>query len=175
MNIPNTISDNIRRIREHKGLKQSDLAKALDMDAPNYHRLERRDSKLTIEQLKRIAKVLEVSIYQILGTDNETLPNDLISEILNNYPGKETEWLKINMVGIVIASKTLAYQLGIGNLRHIDEAGTIFRVPVKDLKKTQMDDLRRKGWTMELTDDHKLELQIIINKLTNSINSLAEF
>ena len=61
------ISKNIKTIRETKGLKQSDIAKILEMERTNYHRLESRGEKLTIEQLQSIAGALGVSAVELLG------------------------------------------------------------------------------------------------------------
>ena len=61
------ISKNIKTIRESKGLKQSDIAKVLEMERTNYHRLESRGEKLTIEQLQSIAGALGVSVGELLG------------------------------------------------------------------------------------------------------------
>ncbi|GAB3956407.1 hypothetical protein GCM10028805_46160 [Spirosoma harenae] len=72
-----SISDNIRTIRVAKGLKQSDLAKALDIETSNYNRFENRGDKLTIEQVKRIANALGVTLGELLGYEDAGLPKEL--------------------------------------------------------------------------------------------------
>ncbi len=64
------ISKNIFSIRESKGIKQYEVAEKLGIEPPNYSRLEKRGDKLTIEQLKKIAEALEVSIYDLFGIEN---------------------------------------------------------------------------------------------------------
>lgn len=61
------ISDTIKRIRESKRIPQASIAESLEMDRANYNKLEKRGSKMTIEQLQSIADALEVSILDILG------------------------------------------------------------------------------------------------------------
>ncbi len=61
------ISEIIKQVRETKGIKQVDIAKAIGVERGNYFRLEKRGEKLTIEQLQNIATALEVSIAQLLG------------------------------------------------------------------------------------------------------------
>ena len=69
------ISKNIKTIRETKGLKQSDIAKILEMERTNYHRLESRGEKLTIEQLQSIAGALGVSVGELLGIEAKVETN----------------------------------------------------------------------------------------------------
>ena len=43
------MSKTIIKIRESKGLKQSEVAARMGLDQPNYSRLEKRGIKLTLE------------------------------------------------------------------------------------------------------------------------------
>lgn len=61
------ISKNIISIRESKGIKQSEIAQMLDIEQSNYSRLEKRGSKLTLEQIEKIADALNVTVAEILG------------------------------------------------------------------------------------------------------------
>jgi transcriptional regulator with XRE-family HTH domain len=61
------ISENIRKLRESKGYTQSKLADILQMERGNYHRLENRGNKMTIEQLQGIADALGVSVGPTKG------------------------------------------------------------------------------------------------------------
>lgn len=60
------ISNSIIKIRTEKHLKQSDIADRLGIERSNYARLEKRGSKLTIEQLEQIAKAMDVTLLDIL-------------------------------------------------------------------------------------------------------------
>jgi transcriptional regulator with XRE-family HTH domain len=61
------VSNNIRSIREKKGLTQVDIANRLGTERSNYARLENRDVNLTLKQIQEIADALEVSVYEIIG------------------------------------------------------------------------------------------------------------
>lgn len=61
------VSNNIRSIREKKGLTQVDVANRMSTERSNYARLENRGINLTLKQVQEIADALEVSIYEIIG------------------------------------------------------------------------------------------------------------
>lgn len=66
------ISKNIKAIRESKGYTQARLADSLQMERANYHRLENRGTKMTIEQLQSVADALGVSLGEVLGIEGTT-------------------------------------------------------------------------------------------------------
>lgn len=65
------ISKSIRAIREERRLTQQDVADILEMERSNYARLEARGNKLTLEQLEKIGEALGVSVFELLGQDEE--------------------------------------------------------------------------------------------------------
>lgn len=69
VNLRMDIVKSIVAIRESKGLKQSEIASKMDIDQPNYSRLEKRGEKLSVEQLRAIANALEVSLNEILNLE----------------------------------------------------------------------------------------------------------
>lgn len=66
------LSEKITKLRESKNIKQSEMAKALGIDQPNYSRLEKRGEKLTIEQLQRISELLGVDIAYFFTENTPT-------------------------------------------------------------------------------------------------------
>lgn len=82
--------ESIKDIRESKRLSQVEVAKRLDIDTQNYHRLEKRGKKLSIEQLENIAHALEVSIFDILGKEQNT-SNQENKELRNKIDQLETD------------------------------------------------------------------------------------
>lgn len=64
------LSKNIREIRESLKIKQIEMANALDIDPPNYARLEKRGNKLSFEQLQQIADVFKMSVVDIISYPN---------------------------------------------------------------------------------------------------------
>ena len=61
------IGDKIRKVRELKGYKQEYVADQLGMSVTAYGNLERGDSSPSFDRLEEIAKVLEVSVVDILN------------------------------------------------------------------------------------------------------------
>lgn len=60
------VSKNIRAARTEKGITQVDIARQLGIERTNYHRLENRGNKLTIEQATAIAQALNMSLIELL-------------------------------------------------------------------------------------------------------------
>lgn len=69
------VSNNIKAIRTEKGITQAEVARIIGVERTNYHRLENRGEKLTIEQLKQIAEALGVTIIDILSWDESAKQN----------------------------------------------------------------------------------------------------
>ncbi|AYQ32513.1 helix-turn-helix domain-containing protein [Runella sp. SP2] len=70
------LSYNIKSIREAKRVKQLEIAAALEIDPSNYAKLERRGSKLSVEQLEKIARVLDVSVTELITGEPQVVKND---------------------------------------------------------------------------------------------------
>ena len=63
-----TITGNIKLIRDQKGYSQKTMASKLDIEQASYSRLESDESKLTIDRLQEIAKILETDISTLLDS-----------------------------------------------------------------------------------------------------------
>lgn len=63
------IAKNIRKIRELRGYSQEFVATQLEMSQRQYHRLESGESDFSLKKLEIICRVLEVSLFQLLGFD----------------------------------------------------------------------------------------------------------
>lgn len=62
-----TISKNIRRLREQKGISQDRLSKLADISLNTIAKLEINDSQNpTIETLQKIAKALDVGVEDLI-------------------------------------------------------------------------------------------------------------
>jgi transcriptional regulator with XRE-family HTH domain len=61
-----SLSDKIISIRMAKNISQSAIAKSMGIEPSNYPRLEKRGSKLTLEQVEKIAEALGVSVLELL-------------------------------------------------------------------------------------------------------------
>ena len=65
----NIVSKRIRQLRVLKGISQEYMAEELGITQPSYARLEAEDSRINIERLKIIAKILEVSLSDLLNEE----------------------------------------------------------------------------------------------------------
>jgi len=64
--ISKRLGDNIRRIRQEKGMSQGDISRALDMDRGYISRIENGTKNPTILNLEKIAKALGVPVVELL-------------------------------------------------------------------------------------------------------------
>lgn len=87
----------LRYYREKKEYTQEDLAEELGIDAVNYGRIERGQTKLTIERLFKIAEILDFDISDFF--ENEIQKNekiDMIKKIEKNQQSILNELKSIN-------------------------------------------------------------------------------
>ncbi|KMK52524.1 hypothetical protein RO21_00455 [[Actinobacillus] muris] len=115
MNKQDQIRQNIRDIREDKCLTQADMAERLSMSVTGYAKLERGETNISIDRLHRIAKVLEVDIFDLMASNNEGVvvfnhSNDNFSNSTNfsialGNPALEAEIKHLNY--IVLAKNEL--------------------------------------------------------------------
>jgi len=66
MLISKRLGDNIKKIRTRKGMSQSDICRALDMDRGYMSTIENGKKNITISQLERLAQALGVSVDKLL-------------------------------------------------------------------------------------------------------------
>lgn len=71
------IHDKLRTLRISKGYTQDYVASKLNIDPVNYGRLERGQSKITIDRLQLLCQILDVDICNILSTKNKEYDNNL--------------------------------------------------------------------------------------------------
>lgn len=60
------VARNVRRYRQARGLSQQDFANEIDMDRTYYGGVERGERNVSIDNIERIAKGLEISPHQLL-------------------------------------------------------------------------------------------------------------
>ncbi len=77
------IGENIRKIRDLKGFSQEYMAAKLKMSQRQYSRIEKEETKLDLQKLEEIGKVLEVTPIQLLGFDEKQIFNQYNNETAN--------------------------------------------------------------------------------------------
>lgn len=70
------VYENIKKIRELKNLTRKYMADELKMSTSGYGKIERGEVDLTVSKLKKIAKVLGVSVEFIFKFDFEIFFSD---------------------------------------------------------------------------------------------------
>ena len=65
------VADNIKILRTIKKLSQKEVSMAIDMDQPQYSRIESGKVEPTLTTLEKIARVFEVSVAELLKENNE--------------------------------------------------------------------------------------------------------
>ena len=63
----NTIGNNIRKVRDLKGLSQENVAISLGITQLSYARLEKDDDRITITRLKQISIILQTSVAELIN------------------------------------------------------------------------------------------------------------
>lgn len=132
------ISETIKRIRQSKGLNQSFMAEHLNIALNNYSKIERGITEIGITRLYEIAKILEVSVTELLGepiqnTDNERVISlekrifeleDRLKDkvhIIENFE-KADDKIKSDLFGLYIYLRDLEIQLAYSkNIEVVDE------------------------------------------------------
>lgn len=79
------ISENIRLKREKVGLSQDEMAHKLDINQATYSKLERNSTKLTVDRLFEIAKLLNADVADLLGLKTQTIFNQKENEMANAF------------------------------------------------------------------------------------------
>ena len=63
------LAEKIKIEREKRGIKQVDMANALNLERSNYTRMENRGSKMTLDQIQGIAEVIGISVQELMGVE----------------------------------------------------------------------------------------------------------
>lgn len=77
------IGENIRKIRDLKGFSQDYMAAKLKMSQRQYSRIEKEETKLDLQKLEEIGKVLEVTPIQLMGFDEKLIFNQYNTNTAN--------------------------------------------------------------------------------------------
>ena len=73
------LADNIKAIREEKGLKQIEVATHIGVDKSAYSKIEKGQRALTVEELQKMAQLFNLTTDQILHYDGP-LPTEVVIE-----------------------------------------------------------------------------------------------
>jgi|LauGreDrversion4_2_1035121.scaffolds.fasta_scaffold1480868_1 transcriptional regulator with XRE-family HTH domain len=95
-----SISDNIRLIRESKGYSQEYVSKKLKVTQQAYSQMEKKPDNMTLERLRNLAAILDVSLIMLIGEENTYLQHNFnqqggqaATQMVFNQESKETSHL----------------------------------------------------------------------------------
>lgn len=74
-----TLEDNIKKLREDRGLRQKEVANALEMGYSNYNKIENGNREISVKELQRLASFYNISVDQVLNLDGD-LPKEVVIE-----------------------------------------------------------------------------------------------
>lgn len=100
------IAKNLANLRKGKHLTQEQMAEKLAMSKNGYAKLERGESKITVEHLQNIAQVFNIDIAELLkeGRDFNLLLGDNNTNYANRYYG-DTQEQEIEKLNLIISHK----------------------------------------------------------------------
>ncbi len=69
------ILERIKSVRKQKGYSHEYIAQELDISQAAYSKLEKNETKLTVERLYQLAEILETPINEFLNTNTDKIIN----------------------------------------------------------------------------------------------------
>ncbi|MCU0325115.1 MAG: helix-turn-helix domain-containing protein [Spirosomaceae bacterium] len=88
------IGENIQHLRVAKGLLQADMAEKIGMDKSTYSRIEKKGNKIDFEEILKISKALDVTVYELISATKDDKTQQLesrLSEVENELQQTERE------------------------------------------------------------------------------------
>ena len=94
------ISENLQKLRKNHELSQEQMAELLNMSKNGYGKLERGESRITVEHLQQIAQVFNVDVADLLKEDRDftLLLGDNHGNYVNKYYDNTQEIEKLTMM-----------------------------------------------------------------------------
>ena len=72
-------TSNIKKLREDKGLRQKEVANALDIGYSNYNKIENGNREISVKELQRLSEFYNITVDQVINL-NDGLPKEVIIE-----------------------------------------------------------------------------------------------
>lgn len=163
-----TVYEQVKRVRQEKGLNQSAMARLLGIAPNNYGKLERGETQMTIERLEQIADILEVSTQSLLfpGT-SENKDEEAQREVRNlkkelDLVNKENELLKQEMS--LAKTELETYQAIMKQLDKVREANDETKGDVMENLKylSALDEKQKEEFMNSLPEKIKMNIALLL-------------
>lgn len=116
----------VRSLRLQMGLREVDVAEALGMSRSAYSRLGRGQTRLDLDRLVGIAKVLGVAPWELLMPDGESMmADDLLGQVVRGTAGRLPEEVLVRLVRLHAAQQA---ELRLLRERHARTARRVARL-----------------------------------------------
>jgi transcriptional regulator with XRE-family HTH domain len=76
MYIAKNLGERVKNLREEKNYTQQHIANKLGISQKAYSKIETGETKLSVDNLIKIAEILETTLYRILNLDGSTTYNN---------------------------------------------------------------------------------------------------
>lgn len=73
------LADNIKKLREDRGLRQKEVASAIGIGYSNYNKIENGNREISVTELQRLAAFYNISVDQVLNPD-DGVPKEVVIE-----------------------------------------------------------------------------------------------
>jgi len=122
------VGQSIKKIREWKNYSQKYMADELNTTQQTYSRYETGEIEMTLNKLKKIAKILEVPVNYILDLDEKAIFNHYkMDSVVQEGNG--------NNVGTMSRDPKLLEEIKMQFEKRIEEIKIHFNARIEDLKK----------------------------------------
>lgn len=94
------IAKNLVNLRKEQKLTQEQMAEKLGMSKNGYAKIERGESRITVEHLQQIAQVFNIDIAELIKEDKDfnLLFGDNNGNYANKYYGNQQEIEKLELI-----------------------------------------------------------------------------
>lgn len=103
------LATRVATLRKEKGLSQQAMANALELHVTQIKRYESGSSQPSLDALKKLAKVLRVSIDALVFDTEELTPDEDLAlqfQAIHHMPAKEKAVIKELLEGMIIKYET---------------------------------------------------------------------
>ena len=104
MDIKKILGKNIQNYRKLQNITQEQLAETVDIDTISLSKIETGRNYPTAENLTKIAKILNVEVYELFVISNLKTNDELISEIDTNLQKISNDNKKLNILNAALKS-----------------------------------------------------------------------
>lgn len=102
------LNDNIKQLREINQWSQEEMAQQINMSKNGYAKIERGESKPNLDRLQQIAQVFDISLIELIESDNKgivCLINENSDNNFNHYGDAQSFVSKIEQLELTIKYK----------------------------------------------------------------------